>query len=136
VTGEKEFGGTRFTPPGEKPTGTFDAINLTTGRFLWRRSMPTPMIGGAVATASNVVFTGDQHGNLYALDAKTGRTLWQANLGLAFGSAPIIYTVGHTEYLAAAIGGSATTASNHLGPTGARLVVLKLGGAPIATAAG
>lgn len=136
VTGEKEFGGTRFTPSGEKPTGTFDAVNLTTGKFLWQRNMPTPMIGGAVATASNLVFTGDQHGDLYALDAKTGRTLWQANLGLAFGSAPIIYTVGHTEYLAAAIGGSATTAANHLGPTGARLVVLKLGGAPIATAAG
>jgi alcohol dehydrogenase (cytochrome c) len=132
-TGEKEFGGIRFTPHGEKPTGTFDAVNLLTGKFLWQRKMPTPMIGGAVATASNLVFTGDQHGNLYAIDARTGRTLWQGNLGLAFGSAPIIYTVGHTEYIAAAIGGSATTASNHLGPTGARLVVLRLGGTPLVT---
>jgi alcohol dehydrogenase (cytochrome c) len=95
--------------------------------------MPTPMIGGGTATASNLVFTGDQHGNLYAIDASTGKTRWQANLGLAFGSAPIIYTVGRTEYIAAAIGGSATTASNHLGRTGARLVLLKLDGAPVAT---
>jgi alcohol dehydrogenase (cytochrome c) len=135
VTGEKEYGGTRFTPTGEIPTGTFDAVDLTTGKLLWKRSMPTPMIGGAVATASNLVFTGDQHGNLYAIDAKSGKTLWQANLGLAFGSAPIVYTVGGTEYLAAAIGGSATTAANHLGPTGARLVVLKLGGTPITAGA-
>ncbi|HUE25912.1 MAG TPA: PQQ-binding-like beta-propeller repeat protein, partial [Solirubrobacteraceae bacterium] len=134
-TGEKAYGGTRITPHGEKPTGTFDAVNVTTGKFLWKRSMPTPMIGGAVATASNLVFTGDQHGNLYAIDASTGQTRWQANLGLAFGSAPIVYTIGRTEYIASAIGGSATTASNHLGPTGARLVVLKLGGQPITTSA-
>jgi glucose dehydrogenase len=132
--GEKEYGGVRITPNGEKPTGTLDAVNVTTGKLLWKRAMPTPMIGGASTTASNLVFTGDQHGTLYAIDARTGKTLWSANLGLAFGSAPIVFSVGHTEYVAAAIGGSATTASNHLGPTGARLVVLKLGGAPIATA--
>lgn len=131
-TGEKAFGGIRITPPGEIPTGTLDAVNLTTGKPLWQRAMPTPMIGGATTTAANLLFTGDQHGNLYAIDAKTGKTLWQANLGLAFGSAPIVYTIGHTEYIAATIGGSASTAANHLGPTGARLVVLKLNGTPIA----
>jgi PQQ-dependent dehydrogenase (methanol/ethanol family) len=130
-TGEQAFGGTRITPPGEKPTGTLEAVNLTTGRPLWQRAMPTPMIGGATTTASDLLFTGDQHGNLYAVDAKTGRTLWQANLGLAFGSAPIVYTINGTEYIAAAIGGSASTAANHLGPTGAKLDVLKLHGAPI-----
>lgn len=130
-TGEKAFGGVRITPPGEVPTGTVEAVNLTTGKPVWRRAMPTPMIGGATATGSNLLFTGDQHGNLYAINAKTGQTVWQANLGLAFGSAPIVYTVNHTEYIAALIGGSASTASNHLGPTGAKLDVLKLGGAPI-----
>jgi glucose dehydrogenase len=133
-TGEKAFGGTRFTPPGEKPTGTFDAVNLTNGKLLWKRAMPTPMIGGATATASDLVFTGDQHGNLYAFNAQNGKTVWQANLGLAFGSAPVVYSVNGQEYIAAAIGGSASTAANHLGPTGARIVVLKLGGAPIASA--
>jgi glucose dehydrogenase len=135
-TGEKEYGGVRITPKDETPTGTLDAVNVTTGKLLWQRAMPTPMIGGASTTASNLVFTGDQHGTLYAIDAKSGRTVWSANLGLAFGSAPIVYSVGHTEYVAAAIGGSATTASNHLGPTGARLVVLKLGGTPIAASNG
>jgi alcohol dehydrogenase (cytochrome c) len=130
-TEEKEFGGVRITPKTEVPTGTFDAVNLTTGKMLWTRAMSTPMIGGASATASNLVFTGDQHGNLYAVNAMTGKTIWSANLGLAFGSAPIIYTVNGTEYIAAAIGGSATTASNKLGPTGAKIVVLKLGGSTL-----
>jgi PQQ-dependent dehydrogenase (methanol/ethanol family) len=132
--GEKEFAGVRSTPDNETPTGTFDAINLKTGGFLWKRKMATPMVGGAAATAGNLVFTGDQHGNFYALDAATGKTLWKTNVGLAFGSAPIVYTDHGTEFVAVAVGGSATTAANHLGPTGARLDVFKLGGKPVAAA--
>ena len=135
-TGEKAFGGVRITPPDEKPNGTVEAINLSTGKALWQIAMSTPMIGGATTTASNLLFTGDQHGNLYAINAKTGQILWKANLGLAFGSAPIVYTINHTEYIAAALGGSASTASNHLGPTGAKLDVLKLQGAPLSGASG
>ena len=132
VTGEKRFGGVRFTPPNEVPSGTFDAVNLKTGGLLWQRKMATPMIGGAVATGANLVFTGDQHGVLYAMDAETGHTVWEGKLGLAFGSAPIVYTLGGVEYLAVALGGSASTASSHLGKIGAELVVLKVGGHPLA----
>ena len=129
--GEKEFGGVRITPSDEAKTGTFDAFDLSTGEFLWRRDMPTPMIGGAVATGSNLVFTGDQQGILYAMDARTGKTVWQGKLGLAFGSAPIVYTINGVEYVTVLIGGSASTASSQLGKLGARLVVLKLGGTPL-----
>lgn len=71
----KAVAGVRITPPGEKPTGTLDAINVTTGKPLWQRGMSAPMIGGATTSASNLLFTGDQHGNLYAIDAKTGQTI-------------------------------------------------------------
>jgi alcohol dehydrogenase (cytochrome c) len=130
-SGEKAFGGVRFTPDGEAKTGTFDAVSLKTGKFLWQKKMSTPMIGGAVATGSSLVFTGDQHGILYAFDAQTGKTVWEGKLGLAFGSAPIVYTINGVEYLAAAIGGSASTAASHLGKIGAKLVVLKVGGKPL-----
>jgi PQQ-dependent dehydrogenase (methanol/ethanol family) len=130
--GEKEFGGDRTTPSKEKPSGTFTAVNVTTGKIAWAHAMSTPMVGGATASAGNLVFTGDQHGNLYAFEAKTGKTLWSGNLGLAFGSAPVIYTVDGQEYVLAALGGSALTASEKLGPIGAELVALKLGGAPVA----
>ncbi|HUY98447.1 MAG TPA: PQQ-binding-like beta-propeller repeat protein [Verrucomicrobiae bacterium] len=135
VKGGENFGGTREIPAKEKPTGVFAAVNLTTGRFLWRRTMPTPMIGGATTTASNLVMTGDQHGTFYIMNAKTGHTLWTADLGLAFGSAPIVYSIGRTEYIAVAVGGSATTLGSHLGKVGARLVVFRLGGVPVARAA-
>lgn len=125
--GESDLYGTRI-PQDKTPTGTFSAVNVRTGHFLWRHTMPTPMIGGATATASNLVWTGDQHGILYAFNAQTGKEVWHGNLGLAFGSAPIVYAINHTEYVAAAIGGSALTASLSLGNVGARVVVLKLGG--------
>jgi PQQ-dependent dehydrogenase (methanol/ethanol family) len=125
-TGEKDFGGLRTTLPNQVPTGTFSAVNLKTGKFLWHRKMPTPMIGGSAATAGGLVFTGDQHGNFYALDAKTGEILWKHNVGLAFGSAPIVYQRGGREYVLAAVGGGALTASAHLGPIGARVVAFAL----------
>jgi glucose dehydrogenase len=125
-TGEKKFGGTRSTPSSEVPTGTFSAVSLTTGKFLWKRTMPTPMTGGSTTTAGGLVFTGDQHGNLYAMDAATGQILWQHNVGLAFGSAPIFYQIKGREYLVAAIGGGALTAAQHLGPIGARIIAFAL----------
>lgn len=130
-SGEKEFGGDRVNASKEAPSGTFTAVNVTTGKVEWSKHMPTPMIGGATATGSNLVLTGDQHGNLYAIDARNGKTIWQGNLGLAFGSAPIVYSVNGQEYILAAIGGSALTASEHLGKIGAEVVALKLGGTPL-----
>jgi alcohol dehydrogenase (cytochrome c) len=127
--GEKDFGGDRTTPSKEQPTGTFTAVNVLTGKVAWAHAMPTPMIGGATATAGGIVFTGDQAGNLYAFDAGSGKMLWKEDLGLAFGSAPVIYTIAGKEYVLVALGGSALTASQKLGPIGAKLVALKLGGA-------
>jgi alcohol dehydrogenase (cytochrome c) len=128
--GETDFAGTR-SPATKHPSGTFSAVNVDTGKFLWKRTMPTPMIGGAAVTASNLVFTADQHGTLYAFDARTGKILWQANAGLASGSAPIVYAVNGKEYVAFALGGSATTAAQHLGAVGATVLVLTLGGKPV-----
>jgi alcohol dehydrogenase (cytochrome c) len=125
-TGEKLFGGTRSAPSKEIPTGSLSAVNLKTGKFLWKLKMPTPMTGGSTATAGGLVFTGDQHGNLYAFDAENGRQLWKQNVGLAVGSAPIVYEVNGREYIAFAVGGGALTASEHLGPLGAKVVVFAL----------
>ena len=127
--GERDFAGTRT--PGKVRTGTFSAVDVNTSKFLWKVNMPTPMIGGATVTASNLVFTGDQHGVLYAFDARSGKILWRANLGLAFGSAPIVYAIDGKEYVAVAIGGSASSASLHLGNVGAVVAAFTLGGKPI-----
>jgi alcohol dehydrogenase (cytochrome c) len=131
VNGEKRFGGDRVVPKDTHPTGTFTAVTVDDGKVLWKRAMPTPMHGGATASAGGIVFTGDQRGILYAFDAESGDVLWQGDLKLAFAAAPVIYTIDGQEYVLATVGGAALTASEELGRVGARVIALKLGGKPL-----
>ena len=48
-------------------------------------------------------------GSLYAADARTGKIVWSANLGLPFGAAPMTYQVNGTQYVAIAAGHSLFT---------------------------
>ena len=49
--------------------------------------------GGALSTAGQLVFVGDNGGAFFALDATTGKTLWQGRLGVArregFSASPV-----------------------------------------------
>ncbi len=128
ANGEKAFGGDRIVPEDTQKTGTFTAVSTINGKVIWKRDMPTPMDGGATATAGGLVFTGDQRGILYAFDARNGDVHWQGNLKLAFGTAPVVYSIDGTEYVLCTVGGAALTASEELGEIGARVVALKLGG--------
>jgi alcohol dehydrogenase (cytochrome c) len=107
-------------------TGAIVATDPATGRILWRRQLPRPAAGGALVTASGLVFAGDDDGNLYAFAADTGRVLWQHHLGLRFGSAPIAYQVDGSEYIAVAAGGSGLSGSGARG--GGKLFVFRLSG--------
>jgi glucose dehydrogenase len=129
--GYRDFGGQATIPQNQPQTGTMSGIDVSTGRFRWHDTIPSPMIGGASATAGGLVFAGDAHGTLYAFDASHGTVTWKADLGLAFGSALVVYSIGGTEYLAMVIGGSPLSANFHWGNVGARVVVLKLGGKTI-----
>ncbi len=122
---QPDLGGT-VEPAGARPTGTFSAIDVESGRFLWKRSVPAPMLGGATATGGGLVFAGDTAGTLYAFSARSGRILWRRSLGSGLGSAPIVYAVGGREHLAVVSGGAAISAINLLGPVGARLLVFTL----------
>jgi PQQ-dependent dehydrogenase (methanol/ethanol family) len=129
--GTIDLGGS-FTPFGPR-FGTMTAIDPATGRFLWHLRIPGPMIGGALATAGNLALSGSDDGRFYAFDARTGKILFQPNLGLPFGAAPIAYAVNGTEYIAIAVGGSSGAAALSGKPAGATLVVFKLNGARIHT---
>ena len=121
--GQDDAGGVLLPGP-DRPSGTFTAIAVDSGRVLWQRILPGPMIGGATATAGNLVFAGCSNGILYAFDASSGRIVWQDSMSTAFGSAPIVYTVGGRAYLAVVSGGAAVTAQYRLGRIGGSLYVL------------
>jgi glucose dehydrogenase len=59
-------------PPSET-WRTLTALNLTNGgRMLWQVKMPQPIVGGTLATAGGLVFTGEPNGRLSGYDAATG----------------------------------------------------------------
>jgi alcohol dehydrogenase (cytochrome c) len=92
--------------PGEKQWGTFTAINLNTGKRAWQVKTDQPMIGGALATAGNLVFTGEGNGHFNAYDARTGKTLWSFTGGAGCNAPPVTYTVDGKQYIAVACGGN------------------------------
>ncbi len=124
--GLPDIGG-EIVATGARPRGFMAALRADNLTLLWRTSMPAPLIGGALATASDLVFSGSDDGRFYAFDARTGVVRWSARVGLGFGAAPITYVVHGTQYIAIAAGGSGVTAYTG-GRVGGRLVVFKLNG--------
>ena len=87
------------------PTGTFSAVDVNTGKIAWQYKSDHPMYGGALATASNLVFTGEMNGNFDAFDAVSGKLLWHYNLGMGVCTPPITYRVKGVQYIAVGASG-------------------------------
>ena len=83
------------------------AIDYKTGKVAWRHEFPSVTggggAGGVLATATNLVFTGDAASNLVALDARNGKPLWHSRIG-SISNAPQTYMVDGRQYLLAAVG--------------------------------
>ncbi|GAC1581827.1 MAG: hypothetical protein NVS3B7_17060 [Candidatus Elarobacter sp.] len=86
--------------------GRFVAIDTETGKIAWTVMTPEPLIGGALATAGNLVFFGEGNGWFDALDAKEGKNLWRYYLGAGVNAPPVTYTVNGQQYIAVAAGGN------------------------------
>ncbi|HEX3755742.1 MAG TPA: PQQ-binding-like beta-propeller repeat protein [Rhizomicrobium sp.] len=87
------------------PNGTFSAIDTNTGKIAWQYKSDRPMYGGALATASNLVFAGEMNGNFDAFDARSGALLWQYPLGAGVCTPPITYRVKGVQYIAVGASG-------------------------------
>jgi glucose dehydrogenase len=122
--GEEDLGGTaeQVGPA----TGVVSAIDPASGALRWRRKLPRPANGGALATAGGLVFVGCDDGRLYVLDASTGAVVRTIDIGLRFGSAPISYAVDGVQYVAVAAGGSLVQARGEAPSRPAELFVFKL----------
>jgi PQQ-dependent dehydrogenase (methanol/ethanol family) len=88
-----------------EPFGSLSAINVDTGKIDWQYKTELPMVGGVLATASDLVFAGEMSGSLDAFDARNGRKLWHFYLGTGVDAPPITYQVNGVQYVAVAAGG-------------------------------
>ena len=90
----------------EKQWGRLAAVNLDTGKLAWKADTDQPLMGGVLATAGNLVFTGEGNGSFNAYDAKNGKKLWSFNCGAGVNSPPVSYEIGGKQYIAVAAGGN------------------------------
>ena len=74
--GKLWLGGAFKVIPSEEQWGNITAVDYNTGKIRWQVKTPQPMIGGVLATAGGVVFTGEGNGRFKAYDARNGKVLW------------------------------------------------------------
>jgi len=100
------LGGAFKTIPGEAQWGRLAAVNLNTGKVAWKVDTEQPLMGGALATAGGLVFTGEGNGAFNAYDAKSGKKLWSFQAGAGVNAPPVSYMVNGKQYIAVAAGGN------------------------------
>jgi alcohol dehydrogenase (cytochrome c) len=104
--GKLWLGGAFKVIPGEQQSGNITAVDYNTGKIRWQVKTPQPMIGGILATAGGVVFTGEANGRFRAYDAANGKVLWTFNAGAGVNAPPSSYTIGNKQYIVVAAGGN------------------------------
>ena len=113
------------------PWGTLNAIDLNTGKYLWRKPLGeypelgqpdtgSENYGGPIVTATGLIFIGAtvfDH-QLRAFDAATGELVWHADLPYSGCATPATYVAGGRQYVVIATNNS----RNPKGPQGAAYV--------------
>lgn len=93
-------------PTNDPRWGLLSAVDLVSGKVLWQVKTAQPLVGGVLATAGNLVFTGEGNGQFNAYNTETGAMVWQTKSESGVNAPPITYTVDGTQYIAVASGGS------------------------------
>jgi PQQ-dependent dehydrogenase (methanol/ethanol family) len=104
--GKLWLGGAFKVIPAEEQWGNVTAVDYNTGKIRWQVKTQQPMIGGVLATAGGLVFTGEGNGQFKAYDAETGAVLWKFQAGAGVNAPPASYTVDGKQYIVVAAGGN------------------------------
>jgi alcohol dehydrogenase (cytochrome c) len=81
-----------------------DAWDPITGKRVWTMPYKFVLLSSMLATAGDLVFTGDPEGNFFALDARTGNKLWSFQTGAGHRGSAISYSVNGKQYIATTSG--------------------------------
>ena len=137
-TGYRKFLDPDGYPAIAPPWGTLNAIDLNTGRYLWRiplgyypalaakgvKTTGTENYGGPVVTAGGLLFIAatSYDRQMRAFDKATGKLLWQTTLPFPGNATPATYEVNGRQYVVIAAGGGKDPKS----PTGGVYVAFAL----------
>ena len=137
-TGYHKFQDSEGYPAVLPPWGTLNAIDLNSGRYLWKVPLGqypalatqgmsetgSENYGGPIVTAGGLTFIGATiyDRKLRAFDSGSGRLLWSTDLPFAGVATPATYMVEGKQYIVIATSGS----RDQNGPQGAAYVAYKL----------
>ena len=88
--GKLWLGGAFKVIPTEEQWGNVTAVDYNTGKIRWQVKTEQPMIGGVLATAGGLVFTGEGNGLFKAYDSETGAVLWSFRAGAGVNAPPVL----------------------------------------------
>jgi len=138
ITGYTRFDDPDGYPAVAPPWGTLSAIDLNTGKYLWKlplgeypelaakgiRNTGTENYGGPIVTAGGLVIIAatDFDRKIRAFNSRTGELLWQATLPFAGVATPATYMVDGKQYIVIGTNGT----RDPKGPQGAEYVAFAL----------
>jgi alcohol dehydrogenase (cytochrome c) len=105
--GKLWLGGAFKVIPTEEQWGNITAVDYNTGKIKWQVKTPQPMIGGILATAGGLVFTGEGNGAFRAYDSANGAELWSFQAGAGVNAPPASYAIEGKQYIVVGAGGNA-----------------------------
>ncbi len=86
--------------PKDQPHGYLSAIDPMTGKAKWQMPWEAiPSMAGTLSTAGGLVFTGAMDGRLLAVDAKTGKKLWQYQTASGIIASPVTWEHKGRQYV-------------------------------------
>ena len=91
-------------PRSGRITGSVTAIDVSTGVVVRKWETKFPMLGGMLATAGGLVFTGTADGAVVALDDTTLEEMWRFETGSAINAPPMSFEAGGKQYIAIQVG--------------------------------
>jgi glucose dehydrogenase len=137
-TGYRKFLDQDGYPAISPPWGTLNAVNLNTGKYLWKIPLGeypelaskgltdtgSENYGGPIVTAGGVLFIGATvyDKKMRAFDSHTGKLLWETTLQYAGVATPATYMLDGKQYVVIATGGGRDPKS----PSGGEYVAFAL----------
>ena len=92
-------------------SGALRAYDVNADKIVWEWKHRTPLVTHALTTGGNLVFFGTAEGTVVALDAKSGKQLWEFNVGTPISGGIVSYSVRGKQYIAVAAGGQTRSAT-------------------------
>ena len=97
------------------------AVDADSGKLVWehreRERTGDSTVSGILSTRGGLVFAGAD-GQFFALDARSGHTLWNVDVGGTTYAAPVTFSVGGQQFVSVVIGRSLLTFALPQAPAG------------------